>query len=79
MERPLWELRSAGCFVINDHPVYTFHGVEGLGPRSLVDTIVRVDGILYHVRRVESFCTVNDPVGSSFGLMLDPNDDLLGS
>src|SRR4051812_35431124 len=61
-------LQSADVIPIGKAVAFMFEGVDGLGPRSLQDQVVRIDGHLYTVIGVESYPTPHDPIGSAFGL-----------
>ena len=50
-------------------PTFTFKGVAGLDPRTLLNEPVCIDGHEYDVLRVETYA-VMDPTGMNFGLMV---------
>ena len=68
---PLQNLTSADLICVKgmDHPVFTFHGVKGLDPRTLRGQWVIIDMHPYEVLRVETYALV-DATGTSFGLMV---------
>ena len=62
-------LTSADLLCIDNKPVFTFKGVAGLNPRTLLNEPVCIDGHEYDVLRVETYA-VMDPTGMNFGLMV---------
>ncbi len=64
------KLQSADKFYLKDRLVYTFHGIEGLDPRTLQGQIVNIDGAAYRVTGVETFA-IMDATGTNFGLAVE--------
>jgi len=66
------ELKSIGSLEISGvGTAYQCEGVEGLDPRSLAGTVVRLDEVTVLVRRVGTFAVMN-PAGMHFELLVEP-------
>ncbi len=63
------DLVSSDLMVVDVQPVFIFHAIKGLDPRTLLNQRVNIDGHTYKVVRVETHCVV-DATGHQFALMV---------